>query len=623
MESVAFEEFGIDKCLNDKCNQPYTKNIIKLSVWLHGLILLTQQEVNAGGDELLGHLKQEKVPEEKLSGYIGITCPKCLKTKLYKKTSKEVKEFKAVISSMIKLDQSVEDGNGTQSEISSGPFPLNLRYYSPFVLKSEILKDFNIEIYGFDEPEDDSYFFDDFIIYIAGEEKDFTTPFCSYIIDDSTPVGIQTLIYWFKEQDIENILELENATEERIFPRYHYFNELMKKADALLKYNYRSEMVFLQVKNEHRKSMDQYYEQEAVGKGTNPVAPPDFKELFEKNKNTIISDPKMTGNFLEFLISDPHPLKSISKEPLNRDYLWATINPFYEKGLPNDFTFANQFDDFHKKSEGIMKRHQKIVPLVKKSFKKPYVQDFLGNKLIEFLEAYEGLIQSNNFSYATVWGVKENYLEELYETTLKGLADESLYVMKREGNSWKIVFDETISSPLNGRGFAYIYHLLSNENDFFYHYELYLAGGGGKSDRRGKGKSNPNEKKGSKIDHDDTPGSMYKKPKPMIEQKDLNILFKEIKKTENNIHDAQEFGKKRKESALKEDLTNLKKYISQVYDFKKKKIRFEKNEDTIKATNSVAKAIERVYASEYCNGFFVKNIIVLLKTTEISMDFIV
>ena len=30
-----------------------------------------------------------------------------------------------------------------------------------------------------------------------------------------------------------------------------------------------------------------------------------------------------------------------------------------------------------------------------------------------------------------------------------------------------------------------------------------------------------------------------------------------------------------------------------------------------------------VYASEYCNGFFVKNIIVLLKTTEISMDFIV
>jgi len=31
----------------------------------------------------------------------------------------------------------------------------------------------------------------------------------------------------------------------------------------------------------------------------------------------------------------------------------------------------------------------------------------------------------------------------------------------------------------------------------------------------------------------------------------------------------------------------------------------------------------RLYASEYCNGFFVKNIIVLLKTTEISMDFIV
>jgi len=30
-----------------------------------------------------------------------------------------------------------------------------------------------------------------------------------------------------------------------------------------------------------------------------------------------------------------------------------------------------------------------------------------------------------------------------------------------------------------------------------------------------------------------------------------------------------------------------------------------------------------LYASEYCNGFFVKNIIVLLKTTEISMDFIV
>ena len=37
----------------------------------------------------------------------------------------------------------------------------------------------------------------------------------------------------------------------------------------------------------------------------------------------------------------------------------------------------------------------------------------------------------------------------------------------------------------------------------------------------------------------------------------------------------------------------------------------------------IGKKIVPLYASEYCNGFFVKNIIVLLKTTEISMDFIV
>jgi len=380
------------------------------------------------------------------------------------------------------------------------------------------------------------------------------------------------------------ITNYENEKKKKVFPRYHYFHDLMEKIDSLLKYNYYNGMQIGQVLIDTEESMKKdlkNYEFHYLK-----------KEDIEKRKKQIEIDFEKAGKFFGILISDPIEMNPFIREPLNNcDCFWVEGDPFYDKGIPKDFSFGNQSDEDTEFSTAIRNNHKKMVDLIQENFHKQYVQEFLKDNLIDFLKKYEGLTQSNKFSYAAVWELKERYLEGLHLKVLDGLSDESRYAMKREGKGWKIIFDGVISSPLTGRGFDYIYYLLSNENEYYYHYELYLAGGGGNPDDRGKGKSTQN--RGSQVEHDDSSGDVYKKPQPMIKQKELNGLFERMKKIENEIHDAKEFEKKRKEEALIDERDGLIKYIAQVYDFKKKKIRFEKNDDTIKVTNSVGKAIER------------------------------
>ena len=593
MESITFEKFGIDRCLNDNCNQLYNKDTITLAIWLHGLILLTQREVNTGGDELLGYVKQEKVSEEKRIGYIGITCPKCLKTKLYKKTVKEVREFKDFAAAMLKLNGVVENINGDSSIDLIGYFPLNLRYYSPFSLKRDIIKKFIIEPYGFDEPEDDSYFFDDFLIYIAGTQKDLSVEFCSYIIDDSTPVGTQTGIYWFKEQDIENILELENKRDEWIFPRYHYFSELMKKADSLWKYKYQSEKQFELAKADYAKLMQENIENlkhytlkkgihsEGTDEESGSNELPSFEVFLEKRKDKIVIDPKMTGDFFEVLISDPCPLKSLSGKPLeNCDYLWVKSDLFSEEELPKDFAFENQSDEYDGRAQDSMKTHHKMVDRVRNNFTKQYVQEFLEKNLIDFLEEYEERFHSKQFSYAHVWELKESFLEKLYKATNKGLSSESPYVMKREMDAWIMVFNNIKSEKLLiGIGFAYIYYLLCNENEYYYHSELLPESG--KTPKTSK----------DKTTRDETSGGI--EAEPMTTKEDLKNMFDAINECKKDLEDASRRDEQKEVKRLEKRKTRLFKEVYEVYNPKTKKIRYYQHKNTKNAVDSVGKAIQR------------------------------
>jgi len=155
MESIAFEKFGIDKCRNENCNQVYCEDSIKLSVWLYGVIFLHEEKRYEYADPLFGPSEKEKmIMDEKINGYTGITCPKCLKTDFYKMKAREIKNFKKFLNSWSMLNKNNPDNKNQSSSWMSELIPVNLRYYSPFGESSAEIKDFCIHEYAYDKPID-------------------------------------------------------------------------------------------------------------------------------------------------------------------------------------------------------------------------------------------------------------------------------------------------------------------------------------------------------------------------------------------------------------------------------------------------------------------------------------
>jgi len=305
------------------------------------------------------------------------------------------------------------------------------------------------------------------------------------------------------------------------------------------------------------------------------------KEDIGKRKKQIEIDFEKSGKFFGILISDPIELNPFMREPFkNCDYLWIMKDPFSGKGMPEDFSFGNQPDEATKLSSDIRNNHKKMVDLIQKNFHKQYVQEFLKDNLIDFLEEYEGLIQSNPFSYAAVWELKESYLEGLYTATNKGLSSESPYVMKREMDAWIMVFNNIKSEKLlRGIGFAYIYYLLCNENEYYYHSELLPESG--KMPKTNKNKET----------HDETTGGI--EAEPMTTNEDIKNRLDAIKECKNDLEDAARRDEQEEVERLEKRKKRLYKELYEVYNPKTKKIRYFQHKNTKNAIDSVGKAIQR------------------------------
>ncbi len=167
-----------------------------------------------------------------------------------------------------------------------------------------------------------------------------------------------------------------------------------------------------------------------------------------------------TGKFLDVLLSEPFPLGDILTQGIC-NYLWIEVDPFHNQAFPEAFVSDIKSDELKAKTEEKMKQHLKMVDRVQENFTKQYVQEFLKKNLIDFLEEYEERFHSKQFSYAYVWELKESFLEGLYEATNKGLRSDSPYAIYREGEGWRIVFNGKPISGLRGKGFLWIYYIIS------------------------------------------------------------------------------------------------------------------------------------------------------------------
>jgi hypothetical protein len=466
MESTAFEKFGIDKCRNENCDQLYNEDFIKLAAWLYGVIFLHEENRIECADPISGPSEAEIMKRDEITkGYTGITCPKCNKTNFYKMKAREIEIFKKFLNSW-----SMPSGNnpGENQPASWMPeyIPVNLRYYSPFGKRTAALKDLCVYGYAYDKPIDTLDFFDDFITTVAGEDTDLQGTFCSYSSSDKKPAGTYTGIYWFDKDSIAKITNGDNESEKRLFPRYYYFHDLMEKIDELLKYNYYSGLKIDQVLTDAEESMktdlDNYKFHYLK------------KKDIENRKTQVDIDHEKSGKFFGILISDPMEFNPFMREPQKIcDYFWVKRDPFHGKGIPKDFSFANQSEEDTELATTIKDNHKEMVDLIQENFHKQFVQEFLKDNLIDFLEEYEGLIQSNKFSYAAVWELKESYLEGLFKATRIGLRSEVPYAMYREGESWKIVFNGKAFGGLRGKGFLWIYLTLFHQPSPVYYTSLH------------------------------------------------------------------------------------------------------------------------------------------------------
>jgi len=468
MESVAFEEFGIKGCLFDDCDQQFNQDSIKVAVWLYGVVFLHEEKRYECADSIFGERSEHEkiIMDKQTEGFIGITCPKCLRTNLYKKRIKEIKEFKNFLSSWNLSNKNDQGNKKLSSNWMSGLIPVDLKYYSPFSETNDVLNDFCIHSYAYDKQIDTLCFSDDFAMTFAGEEKNFENSFCSYDISDkSEPGGTHISIHWFPKEKIAEITKYENENGGRLFPRYHYFHDLMVKIDPLLKYNYfageQIDQMLADAKNSMKTDLRNYefhYHK---------------KERIEGQKRQNEIDFESPKNFFDILISDPVEFKTFLGKPVkNCDYLWIKNNPFSCKGLPLDFSFENQPDGYTEIAAELKSVHKKKVGRIRDNFTKQYVQDFLKANLVDFLEEYEGLIQSNQFSYAHLWRLKESYLGGLYNTVNKGLRNDVPFAMYSEGETWRIIFNSEAKSFKNDLGFLWIYLALLHQDTPVYYTSL-------------------------------------------------------------------------------------------------------------------------------------------------------
>jgi hypothetical protein len=513
------------------------------------------------------------------------------------------------LSSRIEIENEDVNENGQTVLNPVLSFDPDLGYFSPFRLDDEICKKFNLTwCYFPTAPQNDPDFHDMLNMFLEENGLYDEDRLCTYV-DGSNFLTTGGNIYWLKEEAIQTILNYEHENNIRVFPRYHYKTELLEKINVLLDTHYFSGVEVEKLKQELEKENSKAYE--IIAKWTyekninlqrcldeNGVQ--DTQSIFtliDAHQKLAAEDPKVTGAFLEVLLSDPMPIGNRLHEGYC-DYLWAEKDPFYDPKLlltgkdskadgKKFYPMPDHFPNKLEKSERIgreREKHSKMVRVVRENATKTYVQDFLVKNLVDFLEEYEERVRSNRFSYARVWNLKQSYLEGLKKAIVREFSVDALYVMKKEGKAWKMVFNGKEMNALTKIGFTYLYHLICKTNDDLSHVDLFVAAG--------KANVVVADYKGN---YDETDNVEKNRPTviQLIDEEGVQKVTDRIKKLKNEIDDAKEFGNMEKVHRLKEELDDTKKFFRKVYDKNKKKPRFLQDENTKKIIDSVANAIKR------------------------------
>ena len=312
-------------------------------------------------------------------------------------------------------------------------------------------------------------------------EQDYMS---SYIIGGEYPIGTMAAVWWFKPDDIEPLVQIENEQQIRVFPRYVHKITWYERYDAFCwKYKLNEEYWAGKIKihNEETNKLRELAYKEGLNLDRlyedNPgiIKAGHFQLILEEVQKDPANDIEVALDFLNLLLNfNPAPWDFASS---SRDYyesLWKSITPFKNDSVPD--CVEELKPEEYKPSMSDAEVDEiicEIQPLVRKG----YVQDWAADNHQKFIEEYTSLARRSDFSYGYVWDLKCRYLIQLYAFLNKKIIEEAKYAFFAEGQTWTITYNEKTIRGLRGKGFKILHYLVSNQNKSFFPEELDLLDG--------------------------------------------------------------------------------------------------------------------------------------------------
>lgn len=360
----------------DRCGEKVSLESFDTTVALYGIIFLFGKD----------------------NGYFGTLCPKCQQTTLQKRDGAFIEPLRERL-----LHGDLLSRIHIEPRFRYHSFPYNLDYHKErmpiFIINYP--KPLNANSGTLEEWEVDHLFVDDSIELSEG--------YCTYFFGDQA-IGPTMDVWWFREEEIADLVNIENDTGFKIFPRYMLYNDLYPAIDTFC--------------------WEYYLLQDLTEKLDLPTGIEVKEEGLSPSQNEIKRDSDLSN----ILIAE-------------QSYL------------------DNTSGDFNQTKQLVLKTstsHDEMIAEVKSGFGKGYGQDFFDKNYLGFIKDYIKIAQRIDFSFAAVWELKMDYLERLYKHMRREVLSNVQYAFFEEPPTWTIIFDGLPIRSLQGEGFAYMHYLVSH-----------------------------------------------------------------------------------------------------------------------------------------------------------------
>jgi hypothetical protein len=424
----------------ESCGHRYYSSKLNLSVFLYGIAILTGPNCS----------------------FVGFTCLSCLKTNLLKS---------------VNLERLKQDLGFFMGPNMIEVFP-HLKYHSPVPFPPEQmqeLKDFNIIPWEYPLCGDGHINFHDnlnsYLTENPGVEEEYL---CSYMNDGELPIGILATVLWFKPEQIEALVEIENDNHIRVFPRYIHKMSWYERYDSFcwrykLYQDYLAELKM--AASENFNQLREIARQKNVNLDNLTDANPGLinsaviENLETQAQQSAGNDVTAGAEFLDLLLNfDPDPWDVPSKLSDLYKNMWKSVRPF--RGGFDQVT-TEGFDSGKFKPKITDAQVNEMADEIRHQITKSHVQQWAYDSHLDFIKDYTSLAYGLDFSYGYVWELKCRYLQRLHKILDNVYIRDAQYALYQTGPTWTLIFDGNEIVGLEQFGFKYINFLIQHPNQSF------------------------------------------------------------------------------------------------------------------------------------------------------------